>query len=188
MGRAKALLDAGGGRTFLERVCAALARGGCAPVIVVLRAADEIESALARRVGARAVVNRAPEAGPVTSIRCALAALPAGVGGIAVLPVDHPLVEPATVEELLAVFAAHPGADAFVPTHQGRRGHPVVIRDTLFPEVLEDDLPEGLRTVIRRDPGRVRDVPVQDPGILADLDTPAALRLHLPHALGEDLR
>lgn len=188
MGRPKALLDAGQGRTFLERICTTLARGGCAPVIVVLRAADETESALARRVGARTVLNPAPEAGPITSIRCALAALPAGVGGIAVLPVDHPLVEPATIEELLAAFAAHPEADAFVPTHRGRRGHPVVIRDTLFTEVLEDDLPEGLRTVVRRDPARVREVPVDDAGILADLDTPAAVREHLPGALPEEVR
>src|SRR5207302_1584098 len=80
------------------------------PPLVVLREGEAAERELARRVGARIVVNPAPEAGPITSIRCALDHLPRGTGGIAVLPVDHPLVEPATVEELLAAFDAHPEA------------------------------------------------------------------------------
>lgn len=185
MGRPKTLLDAGAGRTFLERVCATLARGGCTPVLVVLREGDLAEREIARRVGARVLVNPAPEAGPVTSIRCALAEVPRGTRGIAVLPVDHPLVEPTTVEELLAAFDTHLEAAALVPTHQGRRGHPVVLRDELFPEVMEEELPEGLRTVLRRDPARVREVPVDDPAVLIDLDTPDALRRHLPGALGE---
>jgi len=185
MGRPKALLAAEG-RTFLERVCATLARGGCAPVLVVLRDPDSTEGALARRVGARVLENTDPDDGPVTSIRRALHALPQGTGGIAVLPVDHPLVVPATVEELLAAADADRGASALVPTYQGRRGHPVVLRSALFPEVLEDDLPEGMRTVLRRDPARVREVPVDDPGILIDLDTTEAVRKHFPAALPPD--
>jgi molybdenum cofactor cytidylyltransferase len=182
MGRPKTLLAAEG-RTFLERACATLARGGCAPVFVVLRDPDSAEGALARRVGARVVENADPDEGPVTSIRRALHALPKGAGGIAVLPVDHPLVAPATVEELLAAADADPGAAALVPTYQGRRGHPVVLRSALFPEVLEGDLPEGVRTVLRRDPTRVREIPVDDPGVLIDLDTPEAVRKHFPAAL-----
>ncbi len=188
MGRPKSLLDAGGGRTFIERVATTLARGGCAPVVVVLRDVNAPEGALARRVGARVVANPSPEEGPVASVRCALRALPAGVGGIAVLPVDHPLVEPTTIEELIAAFDADAEPDAVVPTYQGRRGHPVLLRSTLFAEIMEDDLAEGLRTVLRRDPARVRELAVDDPGVLADLDTPDALRRHLPAALPESER
>jgi molybdenum cofactor cytidylyltransferase len=184
MGRSKALLSAEG-RTFLERVCATLARGGCAPVVVVLRDPDSAEGALARRVGARVLANPDPEEGPVTSIRHALRALPTTVRGVAVLPVDHPLVDPATIEELLAAFDGEPAA-ALVPTYQGRRGHPVLLGRALFPEVLEPDLPEGVRTVLRRDPTRVREVPVDDPGVLIDLDTPEAVRQHFPSALPPD--
>ncbi|MSR35593.1 MAG: nucleotidyltransferase family protein [Gemmatimonadetes bacterium] len=188
MGRSKALLDAGGGRTFLERACATLARGGCAPVLVVLRDPHSPEAAIARRVGARVVANPDPDEGPVTSIRRALASLSSAVAGVVILPVDHPLVEASTVEELLAAFDADPATAAVVPTHEGQRGHPVVIGKALFPEVMEDELPEGLRTVLRRDPARVREVPVDDPGVLIDLDTTEAIRRHLPSALppGED--
>jgi molybdenum cofactor cytidylyltransferase len=182
MGRSKALLAAEG-RTFLERVCTTLARGGCTPVLVVVRDPHSTEAALARRVGARVIENPDPDEGPVTSIRQALRALPSSVGAIAVLPVDHPLVEPATVEELLAAAEADDGAAALIPTYQGRRGHPVVLRRVLFPEIHEDELPEGVRTVLRRDPTRVRELAVDDPGVLLDLDTPDALRRHFPAAL-----
>jgi molybdenum cofactor cytidylyltransferase len=181
MGRSKALL-APAGRTFLERVCATLARGGCAPVLVVLREPGSAEAALAQRVGARVVENPEPEEGPITSIRCAIRALPVTIGGIAVLPVDHPLVDAATVEELLATCADDRAA-AYVPTYQGRRGHPAVLGRALFGELLEDELPEGVRTVLRRDPARVLEVPVEDPGVLLDLDTPEAVRRHFPTAL-----
>jgi molybdenum cofactor cytidylyltransferase len=186
MGRPKSLLDAGGGRTFIERACITLARGGCAPVLAVLRDPRAPEATLARRVGARVLVNRDPDEGPVTSIRSAITELPHGVRGIAVLPVDHPLVEPATVEELLAAFDRNGPRGVVVPTYQGRRGHPVVLGSDLFPEILTGDLPEGVRTVLRRDPTRVREVPVEDAGVLVDLDTPEAVRRHLPHALPAD--
>ena len=187
MGRPKALLHAGEGRTFLERICATLARGGCAPVFVVLREGEAAERELARRVGAQVIVNPTPEAGPITSVRCALPhAERSRAAGIAVLPVDHPLVEPGTVEELLAAFDAHDDADVVVPTYEGRRGHPIVFRESLFEAIRDDELPDGLRTLLRRDTTRVREVPVDDEGVRIDLDTPDALRRWLPHALDGD--
>lgn len=179
MGAVKALFDAGQGRTFLERVAGTLARGGCAPVLVVMRESDGPEASLARRMGARVVVNPDPGEGPITSIRCALRALPREVVGILVLPVDHPLVKPATVEELLARFEAEPSL-AHVPTYGGRRGHPVIVPQARFSELIDGALAEGLRTVLRRDPSLVREVPIDDPGVLTDIDTPEAYRRLLP--------
>lgn len=183
MGRPKALLDAGGGRTFVERVAATLARGGCTPVVVVVRDPAGEAGTLARRVGARVVANPEPAGGLVASVRAALRALPSPVGGIAVLPVDHPLVDPATVEELLAAFD---GAawDAAVPVHAGRRGHPVVLGRALFRALLDEEMADGISALLERDPGRVREVPVEDEGVLADIDTPDAYRRWLPAAAG----
>ena len=53
----------------------------------------------------------------------------------------------------------------------------------LFPEILGEELPEGVRTVLRRDPTRVREVPVADEGVRIDIDDPAVLRRHFPNAL-----
>ena len=177
MGTSKALLDAGG-RTFLERTVAALARGGCAPVLVVVRDPEGPEGRVARRAGARVVENPDPSDGPVSSLRAALRALPGGEDGVAFLPVDHPLVRGRTVEELLAAFGDG-GAPAVLPVHGGRHGHPALFARALFPELMEEGLEEGARTVLRRHEEALREVEVDDPGILADIDDEADYRRHV---------
>jgi CTP:molybdopterin cytidylyltransferase MocA len=92
---------------------------------------------------------------------------------LAVLPVDHPLVLPRTVREL----AAAPG-EAAVPSFGGKRGHPVCLARSLvdqlrFGELEGRNLREALRSVARID------VRVDDPGVIANCNTPEALRTAL---------
>ncbi len=176
MGSAKALLDAGG-QTFLVRVVSALAEGGCSPVVVVTRDAAGAVAQEARAAGAVLMANPDPDEGPISSIRLALAEWGGGVAGCAVCPVDHPLVGGATVGSLAADFrAAH--AEIVIPTYRGRRGHPAIFHRRVFAELLDPALPEGARTVVRRHPSRVRECPVDDAGVIADIDTPAEYRRH----------
>lgn len=184
MGTPKPLLDAGG-PSFLQAVVGALAGGGCAPVLVVVRERSGPVAAMARRAGARAVVNPDPSDGPVSSLRTGIRALDGeeggGVSGVAFCPADHPLVEPGTVSRLLRAFRES-GSPVVVPTRDGRRGHPVLFRRALFAELLEDDLDEGARTVLHRHLDEVEEVPVDDDGVLADIDTLTEYRRHFPHA------
>src|SRR5205807_10475615 len=53
------------------------------------------------------------------------------------------------VRSLLGQFRES-GAPVVIPTFQNRRGHPVLIARTLFPELLSLDAAEGANTVIRR--------------------------------------
>lgn len=180
MGSPKPLLDAGG-PSFLQRVVGALSRGGCRPVLVVVRETDGPVAAMARRAGALAVENPDPSDGPISSLRAALRSLREPVAGCAFCPVDHPRVSPETVAALLEAFRG--GDDpVVVPRHGDRRGHPVLFRRAVFAELLEEELEEGARTVLRRHEDRVRELPVDDPGILVDIDTRAEYRRHFPEA------
>lgn len=180
MGSPKPLLDAGG-PSFLQRVVGALAGGGCRPVVVVVRDLDGPVAAMARSAGATAVRNPDPSDGPISSLRTALRSLDDPVAGCAFCPVDHPRISSETVAALLEAFRA--GDDPIVvPRHGDRRGHPVVFRHTLFDELLDDDLEEGARTVLRRHQARVREVTVDDEGVLVDIDTRAEYRRHYPDA------
>lgn len=173
MGRSKALLDADGA-SFLVRVVSALREGGCHPVVVVVRDAHGAEAALARELDAEVVLNPDPSPGPISSLRAALGAVP-GTEWMVVLPVDHPGVEAATVATLLA--AAREGtAEIVLPRLGEERGHPALFRASVFPELLDPTLEGGARTVVRRDPGRVREVEVADPGVLQDIDEPEEYR------------
>ncbi|MEX0979610.1 MAG: nucleotidyltransferase family protein [Gemmatimonadota bacterium] len=201
MGSPKALLDAGG-RSFLERVVGALATGGCSPVLVVVRDARSPVAAMARKVGAEVVENPDPSEGPIGSLRRALEALSAGDTDACVLhPVDHPLVRGETVAALVRAFreasastAPTPKAEAsasmapadpppiVVPTLDGKRGHPVLFSARVFPELMEDGLEEGARTVVHRHLDSLLEVPVRDEGILVDIDTLPEYRRRFPDA------
>ena len=178
MGRSKPLLDADG-RSFLGRVVGALSRGGCEPVLVVVRDADGPEAELAREMDADVLVNPDPSDGPISSLRVALRSLDPAVEGCALCPADHPRIDADTVDRLRRVFLDS-DAPVVVPRHGSRRGHPVFIRSALFPEFLEEDLPEGARTVIRRHGNAVEEVEVDDAGVLVDIDTPGEYRRHFP--------
>lgn len=172
MGRPKALLDAGG-RTFVSAVAEALALGGCDPVMVVVGPGEEEVARLARQAGAWAVVNAHPGEGPITSVRLALAAVPVDVAAIALLPVDHPTVAAETVAAVLQGFRRG-AAPLAIPVFQGRRGHPTVFARALFPALLDPSLTGGARTVVHAHLAGAALVEVDDPGVVADIDTPEA--------------
>jgi molybdenum cofactor cytidylyltransferase len=88
---------------------------------------------------------------------------------LAVLPVDHPLVRPPTVRKLAAARGA-----AAVPCYDAKHGHPVCLSRRLVDQLklgeLEGrNLREALSSVARVD------VRVDDPGVVANCNTPAAL-------------
>lgn len=174
MGTSKALLDAGG-RSFVAAVVGALVGGGCDPVTVVVASGQGDEARRAAAAGARVLENPDPGEGPITSLRLAVAGLDPRVDGIALCPVDHPLVQPETVAALLAAFREG-DAPLVLPVHEGRHGHPTLFRRTLFAELLDPALEGGARTVVHRHLDEAGKVDVDDAGVVTDIDTPAAYR------------
>ncbi len=178
MGTRKALLDAGG-KTFLSRTVLSLKEGGASPVLVVVRDPSAAEGMEALASGGVVIRNPDPSPGSISSLQAGIRALPHEAPGVLFCPVDHPLFLATTVEALCAEFAAEPSS-IIAPTYGGRRGHPVVFSRSLFRELLEDDLPQGARSVIHRYLETRVEVPVDDPGILTDIDTPADYLRHFP--------
>jgi molybdenum cofactor cytidylyltransferase len=93
--------------------------------------------------------------------------------------VDHPAFEASTVSTLVEVFAST-AAPVIIPTHRGRRGHPVLIARPLFEPLLALRADQGATTVIRAWRSQTQLLEVADPGILVDVDDPDAY-----NALGE---
>jgi molybdenum cofactor cytidylyltransferase len=176
MGRAKPLLEAEPGSTFLARVVQAMAVGGTDGVLVVTRPGDVAVHAEARRIGRvtctsiHVIDNPAAEAGQLSSILRAIGSLPERTAAILVLPVDMPLVRASTVTALLETFRAT-GAPIVRAAHAGRHGHPVLFAREVFAELRGADPAVGAREVVRS--RGALDVPVDDPGVLLDVDTPA---------------
>jgi molybdenum cofactor cytidylyltransferase len=167
-------------RTFLAHVIAALSGGGVADVVVIAGAAEAaVRAALPAGSNVPVVRNPAPDRGQLSSLKIALEhvreTMP-DAAAIVVALVDHPAIRATTVARLLTAAAEPKPLPIVLPTHDGRRGHPVLFGRPVWQEILgtADDL--GAGAVVRADPGRVREVAVDDPGILVDIDTPEDFR------------
>lgn len=178
MGRPKLLLPYGAG-TVLGTLLGTLRSAGVAPIVVVAAAGDaELRAWCAAFAPALTIaLNHAPERGMLSSILEGLAALggarhlAAQEAPLLVVPGDLPALRPATVVELLRRRQAT-AAGLAVPVYRGRRGHPLVIAPDLIPEIETLDPAHGLRLLLDLHPDRLLRVEVNDPGCIADLDTP----------------
>ena len=99
---------------------------------------------------------------------------PTHYDGWVLIPADHPTLNPQLVRELIAAWSASPSQIA-VPVYDGQRGHPTIFPWSLAEEVFRLHPDQGLNQVLRSDPNRVLEVPVVDPRVLDDLDTPEDL-------------
>ncbi len=64
----------------------------------------------------------------------------------------------------------------FAPTFKGHRGNPIIIKPEIFDMILDIDGDVGARHLLKEHQAIVQDVPVEDAGILIDIDTQADLQ------------
>lgn len=150
-----------------RNLAAALAR-----VVAVVRPdAPELERAL-RAAGVEVTV--CPNAAQGMGVTLAHAVRVAGAAdGWVVALADMPFIDPASIRRVVAAIAD--GAVIAAPDYRGERGHPVAFagtyRDAL--ERLTGDA--GAREIVKADADALVRVPVDDPGVVRDIDTPADL-------------
>jgi molybdenum cofactor cytidylyltransferase len=174
MGYPKALLPVGQ-TTFVGRLVSVAREAGLAPVRIVVGDAATAVAVSYPLLAPLLVRNDAPDLGQLHSLRLGLRAVGPECRAAVVFPVDHPLVAVSTVA---ALVAAHRGGRGVIvlPVHSGRRGHPVLFGREVFGELGDGPLEGGARRIVRADPGRVVEIPVDDPGIITDIDTPEEYR------------
>jgi CTP:molybdopterin cytidylyltransferase MocA len=167
-GEPKALARLPDGRTFLEACCETLTAAGARPVAATLpprSAGHEVR-------GLRQIPLPGAGLDMLDSLRWGLRHLNADPSWVAVvvLPVDHPLVGAAVIRELTAVDAA-----AAMPCYHGKHGHPVVLARELAERVARDERTGVTLRDILRGVAAI-DVAVDDPWVVANCNTPEALR------------
>jgi molybdenum cofactor cytidylyltransferase len=167
MGSPKALLRYRD-ETFLDRLIGLFATR-CDPVIVVLGAnAGAIREGVTRP--ATFVFNADFLLGQTRSMQCGLRAVPADAEGVLFTLVDHPAVAGATLDALLE--APHPLVR--VPRYREQRGHPIWFARELIAEFLALRADGAARDVVRAHAADTEFLDLDDPGIRADIDDPAA--------------
>jgi molybdenum cofactor cytidylyltransferase len=170
MGQPKAWLrTAREGECFLSRACALLAETGVDPVVVVVAPGAEL---MAGRVAPAAMVvaNSAPERGQLSSLQTAIRVIAPPCEALIMLPVDVPFVSAVTVRALIEAWRRS-RAPVVRPVSGTRHGHPVIFGRALFEPLMEADLSTGAKPVVRTYATAAGDIPVDDEGAFADVDT-----------------
>jgi molybdenum cofactor cytidylyltransferase len=63
-----------------------------------------------------------------------------------------------------------------IPTHKGKRGHPVLLSSRLFSELLNAPLDQGAKAVVRAHRDETLELETDDEGVIIDIDTPDEYR------------
>ena len=108
----------------------------------------------------------------LSSLQCGLSEVPSNASAVIFTPVDYPSFQSATLGRIAVAFREH-GSDIVIPVYLGRNGHPVCVSRRIVQELLALPVSAQARDVIRQHRDRTCFVDVDDPGVVADIDTPA---------------
>lgn len=173
-GYPKALLTAGR-RSAVRRLAEIAIEQRFDPVVVVIGAHRAPIVHEVRHLPVEVVEADQWYEGRTASIQAGLSTLPEN-RNVLFWPIDHPFVSPRTVGRLVALLATDPLAVWFIPTYGGQGGHPVLWRSSVRADILDLRPDAPVRSLLPEFGPQVRRVAVDDPGVVANVDTPDAYR------------
>jgi molybdenum cofactor cytidylyltransferase len=179
MGQPKMLLPWENG-TVLTHVISTFQQAGLDEILIVTGGArDEVER-LVSNLNVQVVHNSGFASGEMlSSIQCGLQVLPHQTQGALIGLGDQPQVREGSVRRVCEAFReAH--SNLVVPSYRMRRGHPWLVARPLWEELLGMKSPQSPRGFLNTHQAEIHYVNVDDPNILADLDTPEDYRRWRP--------
>ena len=168
-GYPKALLDAGG-RPAVQRIAEICLAQGLDPVAVVVGPHKGPVAHLLKELPVEIVDAERWWQGRTASIQAGLEAIPDD-RDVLFWPVDHPFVRANTVATLRRVAETDLLGIWFLPAYHEHGGHPVLWRAPVRRDVLELRPDAPLRSLLPEFGPQVRRVDVDDPGVIANVDT-----------------
>src|SRR5947209_6358138 len=176
MGRCKLALPLAGS-TVLERVIGALRDGGVDKLVVVVGPRSAKLAQIAGRSGATALTLEQETPGMRETVGQGLDWMekhwqPAPGDHWFLVPGDVPAFNAGAIRRLVQACSSSPAYSIFTPTFAGRRGHPALLRWSNVEAIRKLPAGLGLDVFMRERLPQSMSVPVDDEGILHDIDTP----------------
>ena len=169
MGEAKQLLRLGA-TTLLDQVTENVRGSRVDEIVLVLgHEAETIKQTIATKK-LKIVVNESYRQGMGTSLRAGLSALPSEVDAALIVLADQPFVRSETFNQIIDHYQQS-NAQIVIPTYNGFRGNPVLLDRSVFSEVMALQGDIGCRAIFGSHLEGIVKVPVEDIGILLDLDS-----------------
>lgn len=171
MGQPKMLLP-WGDETVLSHVISVFRKSGVEEILVVTGGTRDEVKRLVSKLSIRTVHNSDFASGEMlSSIQCGLQALTSQTQGALIGLGDQPQVREGSVRRVCEAFL-ETKSSLVVPSFRMRRGHPWLVAHPLWEELLSMESPQSPRDFLNAHAAEIQYVDVDDPNILADLDTP----------------
>lgn len=167
-----------GSSSVVAHVADTLLASSLEELVVVL--GHEHESVARHLAGRRArlTINEEYAQGMTSSVKCGLRAVSREAAAVLLAVVDQPLITSEVVDTVIEAFWMA-GKGVCIPSHRGRRGHPVAFDLKYRDEILSLAGDVGLKEVWRAHPEDVHHVEVDTDVILRDMNYPEEYRAFL---------
>ena len=179
MGQPKMLLP-WGNETVISHIINVFRKAGVEDVRIVTGSmGDKIERTISH-LNVKTIYNQDFADGEMlSSIQCGVRALTSQAQAMLIGLGDQPQVQERSVRMVCDAFIESK-SNIVVPSYQMRRGHPWLIARPLWDELLKLESPQSPRDLLNTHSENIQYVKVDDPGVLADLDTPDDYQRWLP--------
>lgn len=122
------------------------------------------------------VINDDDQSDMIDSIRLALTNIqnqhaPTPEDGILIVPADQPGLTPDDINGCIEAFQSDP-SKLVIAEHNNRKGHPLIFRAALIPDVHASLCNTGLRNLTRQHADSIRTVICSSIAVIRDIDTP----------------
>jgi len=184
MGQPKLLLPYGE-KTVIENVFAIVKESKLDRSLVVVRPEDKIIPELARGFGFEIAINPEPGRGMLSSIIVGLESIPEEAEAVVLVLGDQPAIRASAIDLLIVAYRLKEKG-IILPVFQGRRGHPILF-DLKYRAKIKTLKPEiGLRQLMQQHPEDILEIPMNEPGLVSDLDTPEDYFAQMRAVAGKD--
>jgi molybdenum cofactor cytidylyltransferase len=141
-------------------------------VLAVVRPGSAEIEKLFEKEGVETIVCERADDGMGASLACAVRAS-AKADAYLIALADMPFIRPTSIEAVRDALAA--GALLAAPYFHARRGHPVGIAAVFRQELEQLTGDEGAKKLLAAHADKLLKIPVGDPGVIRDIDTPSDL-------------
>ncbi|MBZ4420459.1 NTP transferase domain-containing protein [Myxococcus sp. RHSTA-1-4] len=165
MAHPKALIEHEGGKSFLQSLASTFGKAGCSVLGVVGKDSEAVRE---QHPGLDLVEAERWQEGPLASVKAGLeAALEAGAEVVLLHPVDMPALRASTLKSLLKMIGE--ADDVLRPEFEGAPGWPLVLSRGAVERLRTA---EGAQVEPALSSLKTRRVPVKDPGVVVNINTP----------------
>lgn len=166
MGKFKPMLRVGG-ESIIQRIIRMMREAGADPIIVVTGYRRDILEEHLRHENVMFIYNENYSTTKMMdSVAMGLRMLEGKCDRVIFSPGDIPMVKNDTIQ----ILKKHEGV--FVrPVYHGKKGHPVILDAKIIPGIIDYHGKGGLRNAIEQQKIAVTDIPVDDEGVIMDVDT-----------------